>query len=71
MKISVGDLENALAINGIIFLTKKEICNAMTKEPKRILNVKYETKNVYSQNKYRHYVKEKNRQRLNSPFQYS
>ena len=59
MKILVGDFENALAINGITFLTKKEICNTMKKEPKRILNLKYETKNVYSQKKYRHYVKRK------------
>ena len=58
MRIIVGDLENALAINSIILHTKKVIYNAMKKEQTpHIINVKYEVKNFYYQEKYRHYIK--------------
>ena len=60
MRIIVGDLENALAINSIILHTKKVIYNAMKKEQTpHIINVKYEVKNFYYQEKYRYYIKGK------------
>ena len=62
-QIITGDLENALAINSIILHTKKVIYNAMKKEQRpRIVNVKYEVKNFYYQEKYRHYIKGKKAQ---------
>ena len=55
-----GDMENALAINCIILLTKKVIYNAMKKErPPHFIAVKYEVKNFFYQEKYRLYIKGK------------
>ena len=57
-RIIEGNLENALAINRIILLTKKVIYNVMKKERKpHFLNVKYEVKSFYYQEKYRRYIK--------------
>ena len=57
-RIIIGDLENAIAINSIILHTKKVIYNAKKKEQKpSIVNVKYEVKNFYYQEKYRQYIK--------------
>ena len=50
MRKIIGDMENALAINCIILLTKKVIYNAMKKErPPHFINVKFEAKNVFYQ----------------------
>ena len=57
-RIIIGDLENALAINSIISLTRKVIYNAKKKEQKpNIINVKHEVKKSYYQERYRHYIK--------------
>ena len=57
-RIIEGDLENALAVNSIILLTKKVIYNAMKRERKPHLpNVKYEVKSFYYQEKYKQYIK--------------
>ena len=54
----VDVLENALAINCIILLTNKVIYNSMKKEKSpHFLNVKYEVKNFFYQEKYRQYIK--------------
>ena len=48
MKIIVGDLENAQAIDTIIFITKKVIYTAKEKEQKpHILNVENDIKNFF------------------------
>ena len=48
MRKIVGYLENALAINCIILLTKKVIYNSMKKEKSpHFINVKYEVKNFF------------------------
>ena len=61
-RMIIGDLENALAINTIILHTKKVIYNAKKKEQiPHILNVKHEVKNFYYQEKYRQYIKGRNR----------
>ena len=53
-RIIEGDLENTLAVNSIILLTKKVIYNAMKKERKpHTLNVKHEVKSFYYQEKYK------------------
>ena len=63
MRKIVGDLKNALAINSIILLTKKVIYNSMKKgKTPHIINVKYEVKNLYFQEKYRYYIKGKKHQ---------
>ena len=62
MRKIVGDSENALAINSIILLTKKVIYNSMKKKTPHIINVKYEVKNFYYQEKYRYYIKGKKHQ---------
>ena len=55
-----GDMENALAINCIILLTKKVKYNAMKKErPPHFMAVKNEVKNCFYQEKYRLYIKGK------------
>ena len=57
-KIVLGDLENALATNIIILLTKKTIYNTMKKEQRpNLLTIKNDTKNFYI--KYRHYIRSK------------
>ena len=57
-RIIEGDLENTIAVNSIILLTKKVIYNAMKKERKpHILNVKHEVKSFYYQEKYKQYIK--------------
>ena len=62
-QIIVGDLENDLAISSIILHTKKIIYNAKKKEKKtHIINVKYEVKTFYYQEKYRQYIKDKKTQ---------
>ena len=67
MKIIVGDLENAVAINSIILHTKKAIYKAMKKEQKtHIINVKYEVKLFYYQEKYRHKIKGKKKRNTTS-----
>ena len=54
MRKIVGDMENAPTINRIILLTKKMIYNSMKKEKSpHFLNVNYEVKNVFYQEKYR------------------
>ena len=61
MREIIGDMENALAINCIILLTKKVIHNAMKKERRpHFINVKLEVKNFFYQEKYRYYIKGKN-----------
>ena len=61
-RMIIGDLENALAINTIILHTKKVIYNAKKKEQiPHILNVKHEVKKFYYQEKYRQYIKGRNR----------
>ena len=51
-RIIEGDLQNALSIKSIILLTEKVIYKAMKKERKpHILNVKYEVKSFYYQEK--------------------
>ena len=63
MRKTVGDLENALAINSKILLTKKVIYNSMKKDKTtHIINVMYEVKNFYNQEKYRYYIKGKKQQ---------
>ena len=60
MKIIVGDLENALAVNTIILLTKKVIYSGMKKEQKQhICNIKNEVKKFYYQEKYSQYIKDR------------
>ena len=57
-RIIEGDLENALSVNSFILLTKKVIYNAVKRERKpHLLNVKYEVKSFYYQEKYRQYIK--------------
>ena len=59
-RIVLGDLENALAINTILLLTKKDIYNSMKKEQRpTLLSIKHDTKNFYFQEKYRYYIKGK------------
>ena len=61
-RMIIGDLENALAINTIILHTKKVIYNAKKKEQiPHIVNVKHEVKNFYYQEKYRQYIKGRNK----------
>ena len=49
----IGDLENSLAINSIILLTKKAIYNSIKKEKKtHNLSVNNDVKNFYFQKKY-------------------
>ena len=51
--VSLGNLENAIALRPIIFITKKIIYDAMKKEQKlHILGVKNDVKNIYFQEKY-------------------
>ena len=53
-RIILGDMENAMAINTIILLTKKVIYNSMKKEQRpHILNIKNEVKKFYYEEKYR------------------
>ena len=60
MRKILEDLENALAINCIILLTKRVIYNSMKKErPPHFINFKYEV-NFFYQEKYRQYIKGKN-----------
>ena len=48
-RIVLGDLENALAINTIILLTKNDIYNSMKKEQRpTLLSIKHDTKNFIS-----------------------
>ena len=62
MKIIVGDLENDLAVNTIILLTKKVIYSGMKKEQKQhICNIKNEVKKFYYQEKYSQYIKDRGR----------
>ena len=59
-KIILGDLDNALAINTIILLTKKVLYNSMKKEQNpHLLNVKNEVKKFYFEEKYRCYLRGK------------
>ena len=59
-KIVLGDMDNAMAINTIILLTKKVIYNSMKKEQKPLLlNVKNEVKKNYYEEKYRSHLKGK------------
>ena len=62
MRKILGDMENALAINCIILLTKKVIYNSMKKERPHFINVKYEDENFFYQEKYRQYIKGKKNQ---------
>ena len=58
MRKIVGNLENALSINCIILLTKKVIYNSMKNERSpHFMNVKYEVKNFFYQEKYKQYIK--------------
>ena len=60
MRIIVGDLENALAINTIILITKGVIYTAIKKKQKlHMFKVRNDIKNFYFQEKYRHYTKGK------------
>ena len=59
-RIVLGDMENAMAINTIILLTKKIIYNSMKKEQKpHLLNVKNEVRKCYYEEKYRCHLKGK------------
>ena len=48
-----------MVISSIILLTKKVIYNAMLKNKKNILIVKYETKNFYFQERYILFVRKR------------
>ena len=62
-RILAGDLENVLAVNSIILITKKIIYNAMKKEQIPniyvISNVMNDVKNFYYQERYRHHSRGK------------